>query len=589
MVDLSHPGATAPGDDPDTRPVWRKFPTLARGHAKLIGGLAGTAVLSGIAEAAILAMVAQVAAALVSGSDTVHVGIGPLSMEPTIGALVGAGAVLAIARIGLLAAISMMQAQLASTVQAQLRIDLFSAFTRASWGLQSEDREGHLQEMMTSQALQAIAGTVQLASLVTSSITFLVLVISALLLNPVVAGIVVVVALALVVVVRPLSALGRRSAHELSRAQLDSASGISEAVRLAEETHVSGVGEAQVDRISALVDVTRRLLRRAAFVNRFTPALFQSLVYLTVLGGLGVVHATGGVAVGSLGAVVLIMVRAGTYGQQIQSSYQTILQAFPFVDRLRQATARYEANRAVSGNRPLSTIETIAFEDVSYSYRPGEPVLSQIDFETGRGEAVAIVGPSGAGKSTLIQLLLRLREPDHGTYSVNGVRARDFTMGDWHRRVAYVPQEPQLLHASVADNIRFFRDVDDETIARSAKLARIDEDIAGWSNGYETTIGPRADSISGGQQQRICLARALAAAPDVLVLDEPTSALDPRSELLIQESLSQIAPELTLIIVTHRLNMLAVCDSVLVIADGRVNAFGETEVLRESNEYLSVA
>ena len=141
-------------------------------------------------------------------------------------------------------------------------------------------------------------------------------------------------------------------------------------------------------------------------------------------------------------------------------------------------------------------------------------MLSEISFTVQAGEAIGIVGPSGAGKSTLVQLLLRLREPGRG--SLSGQRrptSASIRREDWHRLVAYVPQEPRLLHASVADNIRFFRDIDDEAVERAARLARIHEDIIGWADGYETIVGPRADAVSGGQQQRICLARALAARP----------------------------------------------------------------------------
>ena len=148
-----------------------------------------------------------------------------------------------------------------------------------------------------------------------------------------------------------------------------------------------------------------------------------------------------------------------------------------------------------------------------------------------------MIGPSGAGKSTLVQLLLQLRFPEYGRYMVNGFPAAEFVRHDWYSRVAYVPQEPRLLHASVADNIRFYRDVDLGAVEQAAQLARIDADIEGWANGYGTLVGPRADAVSGGQQQRICIARALVTRPEVLVLDEPTSALDPRSESLLQESL----------------------------------------------------
>ena len=155
------------------------------------------------------------------------------------------------------------------------------------------------------------------------------------------------------------------------------------------------------------------------------------------------------------------------------------------------------------------------------------------------GEVIGVIGPSGAGKSTLVQLLLRLRAPREGRYLVNGVSAQEIVQEDWHRQVAYVPQEPRLLHASVAENIRFFREISTmRQVERAARLARIHEDIVGWTDGYETIVGPRADAVSGGQQQRICLARALVARPQLLVLDEPTSALDPTSESLIQESLT---------------------------------------------------
>jgi ABC-type multidrug transport system fused ATPase/permease subunit len=189
----------------------------------------------------------------------------------------------------------------------------------------------------------------------------------------------------------------------------------------------------------------------------------------------------------------------------------------------------------------------------------------------------------------VVQLLLQLRRADSGQYLVNDVPADQFARGDWHAKVAYVPQEPKLLHASVADNIRYFRDVTDVAVERAARLARIHDDIVTWASGYETVIGPRADAVSGGQQQRICIARALVANPEVLVLDEPTSALDPRSESLLQESLVGLKDGLTLIIVAHRMSTLDICDRVIVLVDGRVEAFASATELREQNAYYRFA
>jgi ABC-type multidrug transport system fused ATPase/permease subunit len=216
-------------------------------------------------------------------------------------------------------------------------------------------------------------------------------------------------------------------------------------------------------------------------------------------------------------------------------------------------------------------------------------VLSEITFAVAKGEAIGIVGPSGAGKSTLVQLLLRLRTADAGRYLVNGIPAEDVADVDWHSRVAYVPQESRLLHTSVRDNIRYYRAIDDAEVERAARLARVHEDIVTWANGYDTIVGPRADAVSGGQQQRICIARALCGRPEILILDEPTSALDPRSESLLQESLQGLKATLTLFVVAHRISTLNICTRIMVIEHGKIAAFDTAENLRLRSAYFRSA
>jgi ABC-type multidrug transport system fused ATPase/permease subunit len=293
--------------------------------------------------------------------------------------------------------------------------------------------------------------------------------------------------------------------------------------------------------------------------------------------------------VASLGAVVLLLIRAGSYGQQVQSTYQSVRQALPFVERVEEVQSRYAASVPPTGDRRLSQVRTLAFDDVSFAYSPSRAVLANVSFQVEAGETIGVVGPSGAGKSTLVQILLQLRDPVDGRYLVDGIPACEFAREDWYSRVAYVPQEPRLLHASVADNIRFYRDLDDTAVQEAARLARIDADIASWASGYDTIIGPRADAVSGGQQQRICIARALAARPQVLILDEPTSALDPRSESLLQESLSALRQEVTLFVVAHRMSTLDICNRVMVIVDGRLEDFDTPDSLARQSPYYRSA
>ena len=546
-------------------------------------------VLAGLTESGILAVLAQSAAALVSQTSQVHIELGPLQLNETLGVLLTFAMALALARLALQFVISTVPTKMAADMQAQMRTELFEAFTQASWSEKARDREGHLQELMTNQAASATGAALQSTNMLTAGLAFVVLVASALVLNVFAALLVLVAAAGLFAALRPLGALGRRWAGVLSQTYLGHAGGVNEAVRLAEESHVFGVAAAQREQINRLVSAVRKPFFHTALLERLVPGVYQCLIYLLIVAALMGLSATGTTHVASLGAVVLLLVRAGSYGQRAQGAYQAVRQTLPYLDRVQAAQHRYAASSPPQGKRPLERIESLSFERVCFAYEPSRPVLSDIRFEVRGGETIGIVGPSGAGKSTLVQILLRLRPPERGRYLVNGLPAEEFASADWHRLVTYVPQEPRLLHASVADNIRFLRDIDDDAVERAARLAGIHDDIVAWPAGYDTIVGPRADAVSGGQQQRICLARALAAEPEVLVLDEPTSALDPHSEHLIQESLSGLKHELTLFIVAHRMSTLDICERVMVIVDGRLEAFDAADRLRRDNLYYRSA
>jgi ABC-type multidrug transport system fused ATPase/permease subunit len=428
----------------------------------------------------------------------------------------------------------------------------------------------------------------QTSVIITSSLIFFTLMVSAVLFSPIAAIAVLVSAVLLFGVLRPLNRLGAKTARKLSEAQLDYAAGVSEASRLASETQVFGVDEPQRARVGALIARAEGLFFRTQLIGRFAPALYQSGVYLVLVAGLWIMWRSGA-NLESLGPAVILIIRAGTYGQAIQGSYQGLRQSLPFIERLQESARRYAESEPPHGEEPLPRVDSLAFRELSFSYTADRPVLKRLSFEVPAGEAIGIVGPSGAGKSTLIQILLQLRLPGSGEYLVNGLQAERFEREDWHRQVAFVPQAPNLIHASVADNIRYFREISDEDVERAGRLARIHDDVMSWPEGYATIVGPRADAVSGGQQQRICLARALAARPTVLVLDEPTSALDPHSETQIQASLRGLRHEMTLFVIAHRMSTLDICDRVMVIVDGELVAFDRIELLERNNPYFRSA
>jgi ATP-binding cassette subfamily B protein len=568
--------------------MFSRLNVLLGTRRRTVVALALSSLISGFAEAATLAIIAEAAASLFGKTKKVHLQAGSLHFGAGIDTLIYIALGLAALRLVMQVPISILPARIASEVQASLRTKLFHAFTGASWEVQSRDREGQLQDTMTSQTMQATGGALGATSLLSNALNFLSMLVTAFLLNAIAAFAILVSGILMFMLVRPLKTIGVRRARALSRAQVRFAGGVNEAIRLAEETHVFGTAKAQQRRIDALIARSRKLLFETQVLTKLVPNLFQSLIMILLVVGIWVAHQVGA-HTPALGAIILLLVRSARSGQQGLATYQGLSQSLPFIERTQEAERRYVESTPPEGDIPLNTVQTLSFQGVSYGYRKDRPVLSDVSFEVARGEVVGIIGPTGAGKSTLIQILLQLREPQQGSYLVNGVPAAQVARADWHGRVVYVPQEPRLLHASVTENIRFDREIELADVERAAKLAHIHDEIVTWEKGYDTVVGPRADAVSGGQQQRICLARALAGTPEVLVLDEPTSALDPRSEAKIGESLTALKHQLTLFIIAHRMSTLDICDRVMVVLDGKLVAFDTMDYLREHNSYYRSA
>ena len=551
--------------------------------------LAFWSILSGLSEAATLAIIAEVAATLVRGGEQVHVHIAGLDVSAELWTLIWVALALAVARLALQVPLSILPARIVSEVQANLRRKLFRAYTAASWEIQSRDREGRLQETITSQTAQATQGAVGATMLISTGFNFVTLLGVAFLVNPLAAAAIVLGGASIFLLFQPIKNASRRRAKRLSQAQVKFAEGVNESIRMAEETQVFGVADAQRAAMEQLIERSQKFMFQMGMLGRFVPNMFQGMIIALLIAGLAVWHAVEPHNNASIGVIVLLLIRSTRAAQSGVSTVQGLAQSLPFITRVQEAEKRYNDSAPRAGTVPLKGLETLAFEHVAYGYRPDRLALSDVSFTVNRGEVVGVIGPTGAGKSTLIQLLLQLRRPQQGRYLVNGLPAEDYLHEDWHRRVVYVPQEPRLLHASVAENIRFERQIEDPEIEKAARLAQIHEEIMGWTKGYETVVGPRADAVSGGQKQRLCLARALVGAPEMLILDEPTSALDPSSEAAIQDSLTDLKQDVTMFVIAHRMSTLDICDRVMVIIDGRLMAFDTIEYLRAHNAYYRTA
>lgn len=549
--------------------TWTRTWELLGDRPLKAGALALTSIASGFSQSAILALIAEAAATIVAGRHHVSAHLGPIFYNASLSTVLLVALVLSCVQIALQVVIAYLPALISVDVQNHLRNALFESYTNASWARQSRSAEGRLQDLLSYQAMQAGQAVLYAANLVTAAVTFGALVCSALIVNVPVALIVMVTAAILFLALRPLTFLQRKHSNSLTHAQLEYASGVSEAVRLTEETQVFGVAQQIRERIGGLTKSTSRLFFRSTLLARMVQNVYQGLIILLLVGGLLGLYAIGGTRVASLGALVLMLVRASMYSQQVQGGVHGLHQTLPYLDRVEEQIADFTDEPAINGFAELAEVRSVALEDVSFSYQHVR-VLHNLTFSVKRGELVSIVGPSGAGKSTLVRILLRLYLPAEGRYLVNSRPVEDYSQSSWSKRVAYLPQEPRLMSGTISDNIRYYRQITEREIERSARLAHIHDDIVSLPEGYDTVIGPGAKSLSLGQAQRLCLARTLAGQPDLVVLDEPTSALDPRSGSLIQQTLQELRGSVTCVVVAHRLAILDVSDRVIVLVAGRV-------------------
>jgi ATP-binding cassette subfamily B protein len=271
--------------------------------------------------------------------------------------------------------------------------------------------------------------------------------------------------------------------------------------------------------------------------------------------------------------------------------YREIRQSLTDIERMMDVLSVAPEVADRPGARPLAvTGGNIRFENVKFFYEPDRIILDGLSFEVPAGKMVAIVGPSGAGKSTVSRILLRFYDVAGGRVTIDGQDLRDVTQASLRAALGVVPQDTVLFNDTILYNIRYGRpEASDAEVMEAARLAQIDAFIKALPEGYETMVGERGLKLSGGEKQRVAIARTILKGPPILILDEATSALDSHTEKEIQDALDQVAKDRTTLVIAHRLSTIVGADSILVLDAGRLVEQGtHGELLAKGGLYASL-
>ncbi len=457
------------------------------------------------------------------------------------------------------------------------------AYLDASYSYISRMRAARLHELTGQHARVAGSAVSHLSSGLNSTVSLLVFVVSALILDPIATLIFLVIGSLSVLGLRPLARWTKTQATLLGNQSIDLGVHVTETTDLIREVKTLGVVGPFKDGFAADVRGLARFSRRLQFAQSAVPLVYIGVGMLVLLGTFAIAAELSGGSFATLGGTALLLFRALSYGQQLSGIQQRLARVIPYAEALTEFTEEAKANAAAksSGTVRLPSIDTIEFVDTTFSYGDDlAPAIKNVSFEITRPALIAIVGPSGTGKTTIAHLALGLLQPSTGSIRLNDVPMSDIDGRDLAGLVALVPQEPVVLHATVMDNIRFFRDyVSEKDVLETAKAIGIHDTIMSLEHGYATEIGESTRGLSGGQRQRIAIARALAGKPSLIILDEPTSALDSESERWVMDALTEVGSDAIALVIAHRQETIDRCDAMLRFGSGsHVDSHHEDEL-----------
>lgn len=484
-----------------------------------------------------------------------------------------------------------------------LRVRLFEKTVNVEWSVMISKNKSDISNMFAVEINRISSGGVLFLRLISDVIVFLVHLTIAFFISPPLTVFVMICGLALALLMRSTlrdsKSVGSKI-HETNKRLLFE---ITEQLNGVKEVKSYGIEDRQLNKFAEVCSkIKDNLIRHTKLQSRpqllysIAAALIISLVFYLMVSFFGIEPA-------SMIIILYVFSRTWPIFMKTQSNLQSILVAVPSFDaygRLIDDFSKREEKRdeGVDAQEAVTSEEIrlrryIRFDRVCFTYRSEKESfrLKDVSFDIPAKQTTVLVGRSGAGKSTIVDLLLLFLKPHNGRILVDDTELTFASEQAWRRRIAYVPQDAFLLNGTIRDNLLHFNpSASDTEIQKAIETAAASEFIAKLPDGLETYIGDRGIRLSGGEKQRVVLARALLRHPDILVLDEATSSLDSQNEFLIRQAIANLRGKMTIIIIAHRLTTVRNADNVLVIEDGQVVESGSYDDLstREGGRFFEM-
>lgn len=565
-------------------PISRQALALLRGSRLFASIEIFCALLAGLLEAAILTLFARVGLSAIGVEDS-GISFPGFGQLPTLLALQFVF-ILTIIRVALGVVSAWLVGRISFRIVTGIRLQLAHLYSKSNYASKKILEDGSFQQLIVSFPSLGnglIQGLLQSSG---ASISMVAMLSFSTVTEPAVtfAGIAAVSLLAgmLIPLRRRIQGLSERAVA--SQVQLSTT--VAEIGSLVDEFEAFNAQKSGFEAIRERVREDSEIGRRSTILKNLVTPLYLGSTYLILTLSLLTLYFTDASRLAAFGPVLLVLLRALQYGQGVQNGLTLLSQIGPFLKYLNSTGENFSGQAHLDGAKFVTDFQEIQFVNTSFLYQSEgrKNGVSRVNFVIRHGENVGLIGPSGSGKSTILRLLLGFYQPDEGEILVDGYGLESLDLAAWRSVVGYVPQTPKILSATVADNVRFHRSgVSDEDVNDALRIAGLEVEVAALPDGHLTKIGMNVDGLSGGQLQRLAIARALVGHPKLILMDEPTSSIDEKSEEEVTAAIAAASVHSSILVATHRPRILAYCDRVVDLSSltGQASDDASQELWRE--------